>query len=87
MPVRQPLGVLDGGQEEALRAISDFLTAMPEKRLPIISFTLGGDKRRGTLVIALPHGGLEMLRLGVRSNFRQHVRIWREKPNHHRDIF
>src|SRR5688572_21686126 len=30
---------------------------------------------------------LEMLRLSVRSNFRQHVRIWRETPNHHRDVF
>ncbi len=37
MSVRYPLGAVEGGHEGPLAAIFDFLTAMLEKRLPIIS--------------------------------------------------
>ncbi len=36
MPVRHPLGLSKAGTRGPRAAISDFLTAMPEKRLPII---------------------------------------------------
>jgi len=36
LPLRSSLGALEAGTRGPLAAISDFLTAMPEKRLPII---------------------------------------------------
>jgi len=37
LPLRSSLGALEAGTRGPDAAISDFLTAMPEKRLPIIN--------------------------------------------------
>jgi hypothetical protein len=43
LPLRSPLGALEGGHEGDARGNFEFLTAMPEKRLPIIFKTVSAS--------------------------------------------